>query len=619
MPGQSKWRDGRPMALLFAATVALPSLALAALAYRALDSDRQLEERVWRERMQDAVRGAYGFLERRILDTRGHVEALARGEQPRAERPDGLISVVLSPQIKLSPSSAFAWMPDGLASHPELPAELEQAEIRDLRLPNAGQAIQSYEELLQRAPAQWRGWIHVRLARAYSRAGQPAKATAALRSAARLPESPGAVPTRFAARFELASASGEESAQLYRDLNSGAWLLEKSPYAFYEMRLREWAGGRIPSDILASEQSRQAMSRLLERISHGESGRLTEGPVSALVMTSSHSRSAATITLESQLRSWLDEAAKAIPAELALQSGAPPPPDVSLAPPLSLATLGLPGAIWAVPRDPAAPRRANDNRRRLLLAILILVAGVLVFGSFATLRLVRRELKVAKLQSDFAATVSHEFRSPLTGIRQLGEMLLAGRAANDEPRRRQYYELICRESDRLTRLVENVLDFSRIEDGAKQYQFDRIDTAEWLRGLAGIAEQRGSPLQAVVPAGLPVIQGDREALSSAVLNLLDNAIKYSPHGSPVSLRASGGNGWVTIEVQDRGCGIAPDEQRHIFDRFYRGANASGGPAKGVGLGLALVKRIGDAHGARIRVESTPGEGTTFYFSLKAAI
>ncbi len=618
MRGHSKWRDGRPVAVLFAATIVLPSVALALLAYRALDSDRQLAEQVWRERMQDAARGAYGFLERRVLDARSRADALARGEEPGVTRLDGIVSVVLSPEIVLSPPSAFAWLPDGRAPAATLPRELEQGETRELRLTNVGQAVTIYADLLQRAPAQWRGWIHLRLARAYSRAGEPAKSTAALKQAARLPDAPGVVPTRFAARFELASASPEESAQLYRDLNTGAWLLEKSPYAFYEMRLREWAGGRIPTEALAAERQRQAMSRLLERILNGESGWLAEGPVSALIATSSHLRAAATITLESQLQTWLAEVAKEMPRDLLVRTGAAPPRDARLAPALSLAALGLPGSVWSEPRDPGAPGRANESRRRLLLAILFLVAGVLIFGSLATVRLVRRELKVAQLQSDFAATVSHEFRSPLTGIRQLGEMLLAGRAANDEARRRQYYELICRESDRLTRLVENVLDFSRIEDGHKQYQFGRIDTAEWLRGLAGIADQRRS-VEAVLPAELPAIEGDREALSSAVLNLLDNAIKYSPAGAAVRLRASGEDGWVTIEVHDQGRGIAPEEQRRIFDRFYRGSNTSGGTAKGVGLGLALVKRIADAHGARVRVESAPGQGSTFYLSLKAAV
>jgi signal transduction histidine kinase len=196
-------------------------------------------------------------------------------------------------------------------------------------------------------------------------------------------------------------------------------------------------------------------------------------------------------------------------------------------------------------------------------------------------------------------------------------MLLAGRAAHDEARRRRYYELICRESDRLTRLVENVLDFARIEDGRKQYRFERIETGDWLRELAGIASQRRN-VNTELPDTLPPVEGDKDALTSAVLNLLDNAIKYSPEDAPVALQASREDGWVTIGVRDRGCGIALEEQRRIFDRFYRGAQTSGSASQGVGLGLALVKRIADAHGARLRVESAPGQGSTFYLSLKAA-
>ena len=619
MRGRSKWRDGQPVALLFAATIVLPSLVLAVLAYRALDSDRQLAEQVWRERMQDAARHAYDYLERRVLETRARAEALARGERLAERASAGMAEVILSPELELSPASAFAWLPDGRApAAAALPPELEGAENRELRLANAKQAVSVYGDLLQRAPAPWRGWIHLRLARAFAQAGQAAESRAALQRAANLPDSPGVTPSRFAARFELASASPEEAALLYRDLNAGRWLLEKSPYAYYEMRLREWAAGRIPRETLAGEQRRQAMSRLLERVVHGESGWLTEGSVSALVTTSSHTRAAAILTPDTQWKLWLAETAKEAPRDVFIRAGAAPSKNSRLSPVLSLASLGLPWSVWSEPRDPGAPGRANESRRRLLLAILLLVAGVLVFGSLATVRLLRRELRIAQLQSDFTATVSHEFRSPLTGIRQLGEMLLAGRAANDEPRRRQYYELICRESNRLTRLVENVLDFARIEDGRKQYRFERIETGEWLRGLAGIAAERRG-VDADLPPELPAVEGDKDALTSAVLNLLDNAIKYSPDGAAVSLQASGEGGWVTIGIRDRGCGIAPEDQRRIFDRFYRGAKAGGGPAQGVGLGLALVKRIADAHGARIRVESTPGQGSTFYLSLKAAV
>jgi hypothetical protein len=242
--GKSKWRDGRPMALLFAATIALPSLALAVLAYRALDSDRQLEERLWRERMQDAARGAYGFLERRVLDARSHAETLARGEEPGVSRLDGIISVVLSPQIKLSPSSAFAWLPDGRAPAATLPPELEQTEIRELRLTNVGQAVTIYADLLHRTPAQWRGWIHLRLARAYSRAGEPAKSTAALKDAARR-RGPGAgerKPAASAARHSHTRGRGIG----VRLLRYGAAGPPRTQSGAIAIRLRGYGFSRVP-------------------------------------------------------------------------------------------------------------------------------------------------------------------------------------------------------------------------------------------------------------------------------------------------------------------------------------------------------------------------------------
>ena len=613
----SNWRHGRPQLLLFAATIVLPSLVLALLAYRALDADRRLAEQAQRDNLQSAARRAHADLERRILSARTRAEELARG-LPLNTSPDAVPSALLTPTLQLAPASAFAWIPDAQApASLPLPPELEQAQSREFQGSDYASIATTYESLLPRAPKLWHGWIQLRLAQVYARGSRPSDAQSALRSAASLPDSPGSLPTSFVARFELAAHSPELAAGLYRDLSSGRWLLEKSSYAFYESRLRELAGARLTPPLLAAEQRRQALSRLLERSLAGEAGWLTEGPLSALVHTANHSRRAAVFTLDSQLDRWLQELNRDTTPAFAIRRG-----DSSAPAALSLASLGLPGSLWAEPLAPSASGAAVASRRRLMLAILLLVAGTLVFGTIAMVRLVRRELRIAQLQSDFAATVSHEFRSPLTGIRQLAEMLLAGRATHDEQRRRHYYELICRESERLTRLVENVLDFSRLEDGRRQFHFTPIDTSDWLRSLAAPLEQR-RPITLGLSGSLPPIHGDREALSSAVLNLLDNAIKYSPSDAPVELTASAQDGWVTISVRDSGCGIPTDQQSRIFDKFYRVSHTAPdtpkGTARGVGLGLALVKRIADAHGARLSVESAPGQGSSFSISLKAAV
>ncbi len=613
-----KWGDGRPVLWLFAATVVLPSVALAVLAWRALDADQQLAEQAWRERLQDASHRIYSNLERRVGEARARADALARGEALHYHEGSRVAEAMFSPQLLLSPASAFAWIPDGKApAFVSPPPELEAAELLELRAADVRQSVLRYQQLARSAPALWQGWVQLRLARALARAGDTSAAMAAWKRAAALPDSPGTVPSSLAARFELSANSPAEAARLYQDLHAGTWTLEKSPYAFYEEQLRTWASDRISETVRAAEQERQAMSRILERAVMGESGRLKDSGVAALVVLPTKGRPSAIIVRDSQWPEWLEEASHELPGDLRARMDAEASPDSKTAA-LALTPLGMPGSVWAEATDPTLPARENDTRRRLLLAILFAVAGVLAFGTFATVWIVRRELQIAQMQADFTATVSHEFRSPLTGIRQLGEMLLAGRAANDEARRRQYYELICRESDRLTRLVENVLDFSRMEDGRKEYRFSRIETTEWLGEMAAIAARRRE-VRTLLPEHLPAIDGDREALSSAVLNLLDNAIKYSPEGSAVVLKAHEQAGWLCIEVEDHGCGISREEQRRIFDRFYRTASAGASPAKGVGLGLALVRRIADAHGASLHVESEPGQGSTFTLSLRAAV
>jgi signal transduction histidine kinase len=206
----------------------------------------------------------------------------------------------------------------------------------------------------------------------------------------------------------------------------------------------------------------------------------------------------------------------------------------------------------------------------------------------------------------------------LTGIRQLGEMLARDRV-KDESKRHQYYELIVHESERLARLVENVLDFSRMEAGRKQYRFEALNTASWLKDVAADfqieASRSGYELQAQIPGDLPVISGDREALTTAVRNLLDNACKYSLESKSVWLDAEAADGGVRVCVRDRGVGIPAGELRQIFERFYRGGK-SATRVKGVGLGLNLVQHIVSAHRGEVRVESREGEGSTFSILLR---
>src|SRR5262249_7318542 len=215
---------------------------------------------------------------------------------------------------------------------------------------------------------------------------------------------------------------------------------------------------------------------------------------------------------------------------------------------------------------------------------------------------------------------SHEFRSPLAGINQLGEMLRDGRV-KDEPTRQRYYEMIVRESQRLRRLVENVLDFSRMEEGRKRYRFEPVEPGARLRPLSGAFQDEvaseGLQVQATVPEALPVLVGDREALTTAVHNLLDNAAKYSRDSKTLWLEASANGDGLSVTVRDRGVGISEQDKPHIFEKFYRGGGDPRHQVKGAGLGLNLVRHIVIAHGGSVDFESKEGEGSAFTVHLKA--
>ncbi len=249
------------------------------------------------------------------------------------------------------------------------------------------------------------------------------------------------------------------------------------------------------------------------------------------------------------------------------------------------------------------------------------VTVLLAFGSYLTVRIVRRELEIARLRADFVSTVSHEFRSPLTGIRQLGSMLLDGRVPDAE-KQRGYFRMIVQESDRLSRLVENILDFSRMEEGRKEYRFAPLDPTPWLRTVVAdfVTEiaANGAAVEADIPDGLPLISADQEALGSAVRNLLDNAVKYSPGSKTVWLDAGAEGDAVKISVRDKGVGISEHDQKHVFDRFYRVEAEISKRVKGVGLGLNLVKHVVTAHGGTVECRSRAGEGSAFIIRLPAA-
>lgn len=249
---------------------------------------------------------------------------------------------------------------------------------------------------------------------------------------------------------------------------------------------------------------------------------------------------------------------------------------------------------------------------------LLLVLSVTFFGAYLLWRDVRRELRLAELRSQFVSGVSHELKTPLTAIRMFAETLRMRRST--DPRvQDEYLDTIVNESERLTRLLNNVLDFSKIEQGQKQYRRDPASLAEIVRATATAMEsslqQQGFELHVDVTDDLPSVNVDRDAIEQAILNLLTNAMKYSGESSDIDLRLSKANGYALIEVSDHGVGIDPEEQTRIFQRFYRAPTPENEHIPGTGLGLALVEHIAKAHGGYVAVESIPTKGSTFSLHL----
>ena len=278
---------------------------------------------------------------------------------------------------------------------------------------------------------------------------------------------------------------------------------------------------------------------------------------------------------------------------------------------------GLPWTIQVATADPAAAQALSSSRRTVFAAGFGLMLLVIAAAAYFVFRAVHRELGVARLQSDFVAAVSHEFRTPLTAMCHLTEMLDEGSTEPD--RLPHYYRALRRESHRLHAMVENLLDFGRIDAGQRAYQFVDTDLAELVTQVVQECRHHtpSSAHRLLWQAMAPVaaesvrIRADREALALALRNLVDNAVKYSPDPSPVRVSIAPRGAFVGIAVEDQGIGIPKDEQRTIFRKFARGAAARAMNVKGTGIGLTMADQIVKDHGGRLELVSEPGRGTTF--------
>jgi signal transduction histidine kinase len=270
---------------------------------------------------------------------------------------------------------------------------------------------------------------------------------------------------------------------------------------------------------------------------------------------------------------------------------------------------------------PARPATSSPGRDVVIFAgSTVLVLSVLALGVLLLLRDVSRETQLNRLRSDFVSGVSHELKTPLTLIRLYTETLLDEEQFRPEERR-GFYQIILRESERLTHLIEKALDFGRIERREKQYHLEEGNLAPFIAQTIQVygeyLKRRGFSVETKLATAVPLVAFDPDAVAQAVVNLLDNAAKYSGDSKFVGVRLLAENSAVVFEVADRGIGIPAEEREKIFRQFYRSGTRSG--KGGYGLGLYLVKHIMDAHGGRVEVQTEVGRGSRFRLVFPARL
>jgi signal transduction histidine kinase len=596
-----------------------------------LDKDRALLYQNLTERREAAADEAVAMLRQELTSL---VERLEQMSVDGAA--DAAVVEFTSSGVRRR-SGRLPFVPSVLESSTPQPEVFAKADRLEFAEGKAAQAIAILEPLARERDPQIRAGAYLRLARNYRKTGN---LNAALEAYKRLEQERGArldgVPADLVAQRARCVLLAElkrdtdlrrESCALLSNLRAGTWQI--SPAA-YEVNLEDaaaWCGDDPGRDIPARALS-ETVVWLWERIgpspsAPGWDSTVSQGRFITVVWKPAGGQSLVLVAGPEYLeRRWLTVLhpicrIQGVSARL-LDPETPPPAGQAVR--LASAT-GLPWTLAVAGAAPEQVIREFSARRRLLLAALALVALTVVAGTFFTARALNREVALVQLQADFVAAVSHEFRTPLTSLRNLTEMFTDGRPL-DEQTRGRYYRMLGRATGRLDRLVEGLLDFGRIEAGVQMYDRHTLDAAvlaseivdEFRLDVAG----EGFEVEYTAEVGLPPIRADREALGRALRNLLENAMKYSPDCRTIWLEVAHEGDGVAFRVRDRGYGIHPKELKAILRKFVRGEAARLAGVKGTGVGLTIVRHVVEAHQGRLLIESQPGEGSTFTILLPGA-
>lgn len=593
----SLWfRSPRYLLTLFLTIMLVLAASLSWLGWRLLKQDRALESQRIQERLDNSADLIAASLLRKLSESKNQLNSfLSLSDADLATRASELASqdagtaliVVFHPQaVDAYPRSALLYYPFQPTAK-DTPANIfEAGEVAEFQQKDFAKATAVFRELSPSKTPTIRAGALLRLARNLRKAQQSRAALDIYDELDQMGATPvGGLPAELLARHARCTLLDElkrttevkrEARLLHADLHNGRWNLDRGAYRFYAQETSRWYAP--DPELQAHEQDAVPTATAVEllweawqRIRRGEDNAAGQrsvwilGRPVLLVWQTSSDRLVALVAgehyLEQQWLSTLRPLMDRQSVRLALTDAEGHPILAQFSPASvhqatrSSAETQLPWTLRVVSQDPQAELVQERNRRSLLLLAFALLFTFVLVGTYFIARAVTRELEVARLQSDFVAAVSHEFRTPLASLCQLSEMLSDGRVPS-ETRRQEYYEGLRRASERLYRLVESLLDFGRMQAGVQQYRFELLETGSFFRGVAEEFAQeireRGYQVEIAQQPHLPAVKADREALARALWNLLDNAVKYSPQSKTIWGQATCENGRVAISVSDKG-------------------------------------------------------------------
>jgi signal transduction histidine kinase len=586
--------------ILFLLTL-ISASALAWFGWKFLEQDRAVEAQREQDRREQAADRIAATLRSVLAETGERVGGWLTWPPPPGKPDQATVLVLNGNSLNIYPVGSLLFLPVP-SNLPEAPAEtFAEGEALEFLQAQPARAAEWYRNLAASHSSTIRAGALVRLGRVLRRLGRTAESRAAYTQLASISGVLVAgVPADLIALRELGEPVRD-------DLLRGRWPLTRGQFDYY------WSAASSdppPANLLErSEAAAAAWNQVNSRgqasvwagghpfftISRGEGSHraLWIAPASAVFDSIRAGEGLAVSAVDSDGRVVFGQRDRGHRAAVR-----------------AAAESQLPWTLYLASAA-GTPADVSASRRFLILGTIVMVL-FLFAGTYFIARAIRREMEVSRMQSEFVSAVSHEFRSPLTSIRQLSEMLLAGRVPSED-RRHVYHGTLVRETQRLQRLVEALLNFGRMEAGARAYRFAEVDAAELACRVAAEFETELSTGRRIELKGDGDcrFQADPEALGVALRNLVDNALKYSPNYPTVWLEWGLENGRVAIRVRDRGAGITPDERKEIFRKFVRGTAAEEGNVKGSGVGLAMVRHIVDAHRGEIQIESLVGAGSTF--------